>query len=216
MSLPQPDSESDTEEEEEEEEEEEDGEEEEEEVGGRVANEEYDDEDSEVSDAEDDKKAGERPQTAPPTEEKRRGSSSSLPLAANCDTPPEGSAAEATEEATNQEAAAVSVVAPPTAELEWRPAYSGPDRATDMRDLTPATQYQLRVCAINAAGASPFSGSVAVEMPACVPGPVAALTPLEATATSVSFKFKKPACHGERIEEYNVEWTDKVRVEKYK
>jgi hypothetical protein len=40
---------------------------------------------------------------------------------------------------------------------------------------------------------------------------VAALTPLEPTATQLSFKFKKPASHGERIEEYNVEWSDKVR-----
>jgi len=95
-------------------------------------------------------------------------------------------------------------------ELEWRLAYSGPDRATELRDLTPATQYQLRVCAINAAGASPYSGLAAVDTPPCVPGPVAALTALDATATQLTFKFKKPASHGERIEEYNVEWTDKV------
>jgi hypothetical protein len=52
-----------------------------------------------------------------------------------------------------------------------------------------------------------------VETPPCAPGPVGALTPLEpaTTATQLSFKFKKPASHGERIEEYNVEWTDKVR-----
>ncbi len=82
-----------------------------------------------------------------------------------------------------------------------------------MRDLHPAAAYRLRVCAINAAGASPYSGCAAVETPPCAPGPVGALTPLEpaTTATQLSFKFKKPASHGERIEEYNVEWTDKVR-----
>jgi hypothetical protein len=101
----------------------------------------------------------------------------------------------------------------PEPELEWRLAYSGPDRATEVRDLHPAAAYRLRVCAINAAGASPFSGCAALVTPPCAPGPVGALTPLEpaTTATQLSFKFKKPASHGERIEEYNVEWTDKVR-----
>jgi predicted phage tail protein len=116
------------------------------------------------------------------------------------------------EEAEEKDTKDLTAVAPaePLRELEWRQAYSGPDRATDVRDLTPATQYQLRVCAINAAGASPYSGIVSVETPACVPSPVAALTAVNATATSICFKFKKAACNGERIEEYNVEWTDKV------
>jgi hypothetical protein len=189
--LHQPDSDSDTEDEEEEEEEEIPEEEEEEET-----KEVYDDEDSEEEEEEEkvtklvviDAAQPGAPEEAPP---------------ANCDTKLEDEAAEAARPVDSE---------PQQRQLEWQLAYSGPDRATDLRDLNPAAQYQLRVCAINAAGASPFSGSVVVETPASVPGAVPALTPLDTTASSLCFKFKKPPCHGERIEEYTVEWTDKVTL----
>ena len=200
MSLNQPDSESETEDEAEEEEEEMEEEEEEEEPAAKEV---YDDDDSDEEEVVVAKPASSSDSTA----QTETRSSRLLLLPANCDSKPEGE---------EQEEAAVEGGPEDTAaelqpELEWRLAYSGPDRATDVRDLSPATQYHLRVCAINAAGASPYSGNVTLETPASVPGPVAALTPVDTPATSVCFKFKKPACHGERIEEYNVEWTDKVR-----
>ena len=35
------------------------------------------------------------------------------------------------------------------AELVWRQVYAGPDRSADVKDLLPATQYQLRYAVDN-------------------------------------------------------------------
>ena len=91
-------------------------------------------------------------------------------------------------------------------DLLWRQAYQGPDRSTDLRDLTPATLYHLRVCAINSAGPSPFSSTVTMETPSTHPSAPFNLTVVAATASTLMFKWKKPMENGEKIQHYNIEW----------
>ena len=56
-------------------------------------------------------------------------------------------------------------------ELEWRLAYSGSETSTEIRDLAPATQYQLRIAASNSAGLSDYSCNVSMVTPAAAPAP---------------------------------------------
>ena len=92
-------------------------------------------------------------------------------------------------------------------DLVWRQAYQGPDRGTDLRDLTPATLYHLRVCAVNSAGLSPFSSTVSMMTPSTHPSAPFNLTLISSTSSSLVFKWKKPAENGEKILHYNVEWS---------
>jgi len=92
-------------------------------------------------------------------------------------------------------------------ELVWRQVYAGPDRSTDVKELLPATQYQLRVSANNSAGCSPYSCTVSLETPCTTPAQPHTLVPLDQSADSISFKWKKPADNGDRISGYHVEWT---------
>lgn len=91
-------------------------------------------------------------------------------------------------------------------ELEWRLAYSGGDTSTELRDLYPASQYNLRVCAINSAGASPFSSSVSMLTPASAPAAPIGLFLSNSSSSSLSLRWKKPADHGDTITQYRVEW----------
>jgi len=109
----------------------------------------------------------------------------------------------------NRPAAALSPVtdlAPGYKELTWQLAYSGPDRQTEMVDLVPATQYQLRVCAINSAGVSPYSCNVSMVTPASPPASPSSLLTTTSTAYSISLKWSRPAEHGSPVTQYRVEW----------
>ena len=75
------------------------------------------------------------------------------------------------------------------------------------QDLNPATQYQIRVCAINSAGCSPYSCNVSMETPSTPPSAPHTLTHTQSTASSISFKWKRPADNGDRISGYHVEWS---------
>jgi hypothetical protein len=95
-------------------------------------------------------------------------------------------------------------------EAVWEMAYSGPARNTELRDLTPATQYQLRVCAINSAGASPYSCNVVVSTPASTPTAPHILSLQHCTCSSMSLTWTRPHNNGEAITHYTVEWGQDV------
>jgi hypothetical protein len=109
-------------------------------------------------------------------------------------------AEEAVEDSSVEEAAAE----PP--ELEWRVAYQGPALSTELKTLRPATQYQLRLSAVNSAGCSDTSCNVSMETPASPPAAPHSLVAGAATATSLTVKWRRPAEHGEPLQHYNVEW----------
>jgi len=111
-------------------------------------------------------------------------------------------------EESSEEAGDSSFDEPPPEpkELEWQLAYSGPENSTEIRDLNPATQYQLRVCAINSAGASAYSCNVSMVTPASAPAVPHSLLEYHSTSSSLSVKWKKPSDHGEAITHYLVEW----------
>jgi len=113
-----------------------------------------------------------------------------------------------TREESAEEAGDSSFDEPPPEpkELEWQLAYSGPENSTEIKDLNPATQYQLRVCAINSAGASAYSCNVSMVTPASAPAVPHSLLVYHSTSSSLSVKWKKPSDHGEAITHYNVEW----------
>ena len=95
---------------------------------------------------------------------------------------------------------------PEPKELEWRLAYSGPDNSTDIRGLVPATQYQLRVAALNSAGCSAYSCNVSMVTPASAPAQPRNLVLAAATSSQLSVKWKRPADHGSPVTGYTVEW----------
>ena len=107
-----------------------------------------------------------------------------------------------------EDAADTSIEEPPPEpkELVWRLVYSGAESSTEIRDLVPALQYQLRVCALNSAGASNYSCNVSMEMPASAPAMPFNLTMTKSTSSSLFVKWKKPADHGDPIKNYIVEW----------
>merc|ERR1719228_2377776 len=113
-----------------------------------------------------------------------------------------------TKEESAEEAGDSSFDEPPPEpkELEWQLAYSGPDNSTEIKELNPATQYQLRVCAINSAGASAYSCNVSMVTPASAPAVPHSLLVYHSTSSSLGIKWKKPSDHGEAITHYNVEW----------
>ena len=92
-------------------------------------------------------------------------------------------------------------------ELVWQLAYSGPTTQTELVSLVPATQYQLRLCAINSAGVSPFSCNVSMVTPASAPACPRHLVLHSSTSYSLSVKWKRPADHGEPVLRYWVEWS---------
>lgn len=91
-------------------------------------------------------------------------------------------------------------------ELKWHIAYQGPATCTDLKTLQPATQYQLRLSAINSAGCSDHSCNVSMVTPASPPATTTGLMASSTTASSLTIKWRKPAEHGEPILQYNVEW----------
>ena len=96
--------------------------------------------------------------------------------------------------------------APGYKELTWQLAYSGPENQTEMVDLVPATQYQLRVCAINSAGVSPYSCNVSMVTPASPPACPPSLAVCSSSSYSISVKWKRPAEHGSAVTQYRVQW----------
>ena len=94
----------------------------------------------------------------------------------------------------------------PLVELEWRVAYQGPAISTELKTLRPATQYQLRLSAINSAGCSDTSCNVSMVTPASTPATPHSLEASATTAASLTVKWRRPADHGEPILNYNVEW----------
>jgi len=113
-----------------------------------------------------------------------------------------------TKEEAVEEAADSSFDEPPPEpkELVWKLAYSGPDNSTEIRDIRPATQYLIRVCAINSAGASAYSCNVSMVTPASAPAAPHNLRLQHSTSSSLYFKWSTPPDHGEVITHYNVEW----------
>ena len=109
-----------------------------------------------------------------------------------------------TVEQEEEEVSAEEVVECP--ELEWRVAYQGPALSTELRSLRPATQYHLRLSALNAAGCSDTSCNVSLETPASVPAAPHDLAVLATTASSLTVKWRRPAEHGEPLHHYRVEW----------
>lgn len=95
---------------------------------------------------------------------------------------------------------------PEPKELVWKLAYSGSDNSTEIRDISPATQYQIRVCAINSAGASAYSCNVSMVTPASTPAVPHSLQVYHSTSSSLNIKWKRPSDHGAGITHYNVEW----------
>ena len=92
-------------------------------------------------------------------------------------------------------------------ELVWQLAYSGPATQTELVSLVAATQYQLRLCAVNSAGVSPFSCNVSMVTPASAPACPRHLVLHTATAYTLCVKWKRPADHGEPVLRYWVEWS---------
>lgn len=95
---------------------------------------------------------------------------------------------------------------PEPKELVWKLAYSGSDNSTEIKDISPATQYQIRVCAINSAGASAYSCNVSMVTPASTPAVPHSLQVYHSTSSSLNIKWKRPSDHGAGITHYNVEW----------
>jgi len=106
---------------------------------------------------------------------------------------------------TSEEKGSVSPI--PLRDLVWRQSYSGPNRWAEVKELIPATQYQFRVCAINSAGCSPYSCNVSMETPASPPCAPHNLVLVATTSSSLTLKWKRPADNGDRINQYNIEWT---------
>ena len=113
-----------------------------------------------------------------------------------------------TKEEAVDEAADSSFEEPPPEpkELVWKLAYSGADNSTEIRDIRPATQYLIRVCAINSAGASAYSCNVSMVTPASAPAVPHNLQVKHSTSSSLHLKWSAPSDHGEVITHYNVEW----------
>ena len=96
-------------------------------------------------------------------------------------------------------------------ELVWVLAYAGSANTTQLTRLTPATQYQLRLAAVNAAGVSDYSCNVSMTMPASAPAQPRNVVLTSATSSSLSVKWKRGADHGEPVTGYTVEWSDQER-----
>ena len=97
--------------------------------------------------------------------------------------------------------------APAPAELVWQLAYGGADTTCELRDLVPATQYQLRLAALNSAGSSQYSAVVELVTPASSPAPPSGLCLTSATSSSLALQWARPASHGQPLLGYTLHWT---------
>lgn len=91
-------------------------------------------------------------------------------------------------------------------EIVWEVAYSGPGCTNEIKSLIPATQYQLRVCAINSAGPSSYSCNVVMMTPPSPPAAPGTLSLQQTTCSSLSLSWSRPNNNGEAIMHYTVEW----------
>ncbi|CAD5116493.1 DgyrCDS5372 [Dimorphilus gyrociliatus] len=81
---------------------------------------------------------------------------------------------------------------------------SGGQLFHDLRSLTPATNYEFKVQAINVAGAGMWSKSCSWRTTPSSPAPVQHVR-ITAEATSVQVEWRRPACHGSPITHYQLD-----------
>uniref|UniRef100_A0A182LZ72 Fibronectin type-III domain-containing protein n=1 Tax=Anopheles culicifacies TaxID=139723 RepID=A0A182LZ72_9DIPT len=91
----------------------------------------------------------------------------------------------------------------------YQTVYRGAHRSADVRNLHPHSRYHFRVCALNAAGCSRYSVSIAQQMPAAPPN-APTIGGQKITAKSILISWQTPHDNGSPVTQYNIECGDRL------
>lgn len=87
--------------------------------------------------------------------------------------------------------------------------YQGITCSAEIKNLIPFTKYYFKVCAINAAGTSPYSSVTFAQTPAAVPN-APKIESHKVTSTNITVFWKEPENNGAPITHYCIEYGDRL------